>query len=316
MKKPLKTLALLSGVALLASNHIAAETVSTDPVGYRSTALPSGNIPFAPSFVHANSYNAQTGGIVENAESSTVTLVDGAMSVGVYDEGATYPVYYLEITEVGSDQGYVFDVISNTATTVTVAGLLTSDFSLSGDETVAIRKHMTIGDVFQGAALQAYADSVQFYNEDGSTSQFFWDGLMWTPDFAANHSDRPVYPGHGFMVTLAAPSNLTLTGTVKTTATKVPVYAGVINFIASLAPSDAIIGELGFVSVLQAYADSVKMFSQDGMLSTDGLYYSDGIKMTKDFSSDNGSDEIKGDNSFLVTVSGNKYITLPPAYSN
>jgi hypothetical protein len=316
MKKSFKFFTVLSGAALLASSHLTAESVSTNPVGYRSTALPSGNIPFAPSFVHAVSYTAQAGGIAENADSSTVTLIDGAMPVGVYDESAMYPVYYLEITEAGSDQGYVFDVISNTATTVTVAGLLTSDFSLGGDESVAIRKHMTIGDVFQGAAIKAYADSVKFFNEDGSDSLFFWDGLMWTPDFVENHSDRPVYPGHGFMVTLAAPVDLTITGAVKTTATKVPVYAGVINFIASLAPADSSLGELGFVSVLQAYADSVKTFSQDGMLNVDGLYYSDGVKMTKDFSSDNGSDEIKGDNSFLVTVSGDMYISLPAAYSN
>jgi hypothetical protein len=143
---------------------------------------------------------------------------------------------------------------------------MSTDFSLDGDETIAIRKHMTIGDIFEGSTgqLQAFADSVKIFADDGSTSSLFWDGVKWTADFVSDNSARPVYPGNGFIAAFGGSVDVTLTGSVKATATKVPVYAGVLNFVTAIAPSDTTVGDLDLVSVLVPFSENIKVLSQDG----------------------------------------------------
>ena len=304
-----------AGVALLPSLASAQSSATTNPVGYRTDTIPAGNTPYAPSFVHEDAYAGQMSALVESAGNTTVTILNGAMTADAFNEGATFPAYYLEITEPGSDQGYVFDVISNTADEVVVAGLLSSGFFLSGDETIAIRKHLTLGDIFDGAKGLSPADSIKLFNDDGATSQFFWDGAQWTADFVNDDSVLPIYPGTGFMATFSSSVTITITGTVKTTDTKVPLYAGVINFISALAPSDTTVDGLNATASLDL-SESIKVFSQDGSLAVSAEYFYDGAQMTKDFVNDGGGDGLVGSNSFLVTVGADKYLSIPAAYSN
>jgi hypothetical protein len=296
-----------------------AQTVSTTPVGYRTDAIPAGNTAYAPSFVHADTY---VGTITSLTESGANTIVDCAdfsgNAAGSLDQGSLYPAYYLEITQSGDKEGYIFDIISNTTSGVTVSGLLSSGFSLAGTESVTIRKHMTVGDVFTSAtsSLTAYSDSVKLFNGDGTISVLYWDGSQWTPDFANNHSTKPVYPGAGFLTSFASSVDLTVNGHVKTTKTKVPVYAGLVNLVGCMAPSDSDVDGFNGTASLQAYSDSVKVVSQDGNFSTQGTYYSDGSVMTRDFATNHGAESFTGHNAALFSVGSDSYITCNAGYES
>ena len=298
-----------------------AQTVSTTPVGYRTDTIPAGNNPYAPTFVHADSFVSNISSLTESGTNTIVTLSDATLTASAYDEGSSYPAYYLEITEEGTNEGYVFDIVSNTTNTVTVSGLLTSGsallssgFSLTGTESVAIRKHMTLSDLFTGATGLSLADSLKFFKSNGTYMQYFWDGSKWTSDFVADDSSCVIYPGTGFIGVFSQSVTLTSTGHVKSTKTKVPLYSGAINFVSPLAPSDTTIGGHQATDTLDL-AESIKVFNQDGSLSTKGEYFYDGSKMTKDFTNDHSSDSFKGHNASLVTVGSDKYITFPAAYT-
>ena len=314
----LASLLLASSVSLLT-----AQTVSTTPVGYRTDTIPAGNIPYAPSFVHADTFNGQISSLSEAGGLTTVTFTESTLTATALDEGTFYPAYYLEVTETGAYEGYSFDIISNTASTVTVSGLLSSGFGLSssqtlaGTESVAIRKHMTVGDIFSDAtsALTAYSDTVKFFNDDNTITLLYWDGTMWTPDFSANHTNKPIYPGEGFLTSFAGSVSLTTNGHVKTTKTKVPVKAGLVNLVGSLAPSDTTVDGLNAVSALVPYSDSVRVVSQDGNFTTQKTYYTDGSQMTTNFTGNDGSDVLQGHNSALFSAGSNTYITLPAAFT-
>lgn len=303
--------------ALITSiNFLSAQNVSTSPVGYRTDTIPAGNMPYAPSFVHADAFAGTISGLAESGGNTVVSLAGAALTTSTYDEGSNFPAYYLEITESGSSEGYSFDIISNTADSVTVKGLLSSSFSLAGTENVVVRKHMTIGDIFSGstASLTSYSDSVKIFNSDNTITLLYWDGSVWTPDFANDRSLKPIYPGRGFLTSFAGSVELTVDGNVKTTKTKVPVYAGQVNLIGTLAPSDTDIDGFNAITTLQAYSDSIKVVSLDGTFSTQGTYYTDGSQMTRDFSSDHGTESIEGHSSALLSAGSNFYLTLPAAY--
>lgn len=300
---------------LMGASVLSAQTVSTDPVGYRTDTINAGNVAFAPTFVNANSAVSSISGLSENGGNTTISLSNASLSVGAYDESSAFSLYYIEITS-GANEGYVFDIISNTASDVVVEGNLSTDFGIS-NESVAIRKHLTIKDIFAGSesALAAYSDSVKFFNDDGSTTVYYWIGTSWSSDFFTNHDDKPVYPGNGFIATFGSNVELTVSGTVKTTATKVPVYAGLINFIASMQPSDTDVGSLNGVAAFAAYSDSMKKFSSDGSLTPGKTYYSIGTSMSSDFFTNEDSDAVDGASAMLVAVGSDMYMTLPAAYN-
>ena len=288
--------------------------VATSPVGYRTDTIAAGNVPYAPTFVNADSASGSIGGVTVNTDNAVITFTGSALTVDAYNEGTTFPNYYVEVTS-GTNEGYSFDVISNTADSITVAGDLSS-FNLS-TESIVIREHLTVGDIFAGssASLAAYADSVKFFNNDGTTTVFYWIGTGWSSDFATDESDKPVYPGTGFIATFASSVELVVSGSVKTTKTKVPVYAGLVNFVSSMQPSDTTAGGFNGVEAFAAYADSLKTFNSDGSLSQDKVYYSISTSMSSDFVNDESADFVSGANSPLVTVGQNKYMTMPAAFA-
>ncbi len=315
------TLATL--LAFLSVTSVNGQSVSTTPVGYRTDTIPAGSTAYAPSFVHTDTFVGQISSLSESGGNTVVTLTESSLTASALDEGSIYPAYYLEVTETGSKEGYVFDIISNTASSVTVSGLLASGFgldgneTLSGSETIVIRKHMTVADIFAGStgSLVAYSDSVKLFNDDSSITLLYWDGTMWTPNFVADHSYKPIYPGEGFLTSFASSVSLTINGHVKTTKTKVPVVAGLVNLVGNLAPSDTDINGFNANTTLQAYSDSVKIVSQDGSFTTQNTYYTTGSVMTHDFSTDHGGDSVTGHNAALFSVGSSAYITLPAAYT-
>lgn len=292
---------------------------TTKPCGFSKWSVTAGNNPCAPVFVHPDSFVGNMGGISEDGAQgrSAITLASGSLTPGAFNEGQRYPLYYVEVIQPGSSQGFVFDVISNTANTVVVDGLLTTDFSLAGTEQIALRKHVTLADVFAqtSPAIAAYADSVKFFNPDGTTTSYFWDGTKWTSDFTVDDSNKPVYPGSGFLTVFGQAVQVTSIGTVKTTPTKVPVYSTALNFVAGVIPVDTTVGALNLVPTLAPYSENIKVFNQDGTLSEKASYFTDGTMMTKDFTTNGNSDPISGNNAFLLNVGSSKYWTAPAAYA-
>lgn len=312
-KKP-KSLIVLATLLLGSFGLLQAQTVSTTPVGYRTDTIPAGNNPYAPTFVHADSFAGSMSSLSESGSNTIITLDNATLTASAFDEGSTYPNYYLEITQSGSTEGYLFDIVSNSTTTVTVSGLLASGFSLAGTESVVIRKHMTIGDLFSGATGLNLSDTLKFFNSNGTSTQFFWDGSKWSSNFVNDDTNRVIYPGTGFIGVFSQNVLLTSTGHVKTTKTKVPLYGGAINFVSPLAPSNTTIGGHNATEAL-ALSESIMVFNQDGSLSTKGQYFYDGSKMTKDFVNDHASDGFNGHNASLISVGSDKYITFPAAYT-
>lgn len=296
-----------------------AAVADTVPVGFNTISVTAGNNPIAPTFVHPDSVATVASAFVENpgAGETEITLANVILTTNEFGPSAAFPAYYLEITEAGSNQGYAFDIVSNTATKVTVTGLLTTDFSLSGTESIAIRKHMTIGDLFSAStsSLTAFSDSVKFFNSDGSTTSLFWDGTKWTSDTVADDSASPIYPGEGFLTVFGSAVDIVTTGTVKTTQSKVPVFASQLNLVAGVKPVDTTVGALGLVATLDIGSENIKVFQQNGSLAEDASYFTDGNVVTKDFVHDHGTDSIAGSSAFLLNVSSDKYWTAPAPYT-
>ena len=124
-----------------------------------------------------------------------------------------------------------------------------------------------------------------------------------------------LFIGEGFLTSFASSVSLTINGHVKTTKTKVPVHAGLVNLVGCLAPSDTTVDGLNATSSLVPYSDTVRVVSQDGNFTTQSTYYTDGSMMTKDFATNSGSDSFVGHNSALLSAGSNTYITLPAAFT-
>ena len=285
MKTPTpKITALLSGAALLAS--LSAQAVSTNPVGYTSTTLPvgAGNI-FAPAFVNADDVVGTAVGVAAGA-TSTIT-VSATLSAGAFDESVDvafvskgYPKYYLEVLNDtnGADgidtEGLILDVVSNTVSGV-VVGADTSALGVQGDENIAIRKHMTLSDVFSGSTgLIGFTDAITIYNEDGPGTSVGHlpdgaGGFVLAADFATITSDAPVYPGTGFVINNVSPVTITPTGAVKLTDTQVVIYGGsVVNLVSAMKPLALVdLGADGRLNdALAVFTDVGTSYTTDGTL--------------------------------------------------
>lgn len=144
------------------------ETGTTGVVGFSVTVLPGGvGSIFAPAFVHNNTYE----GVLQGATpgTSSVLALTG-LEAGLLNENPDFPAYYLEVlndtnASDGFDtEGLILDIISNTSDSITIAHD-SSAFGVQGNEAIAIRKHVTLSDVFKGSTgLTPYTDPVTIYD--------------------------------------------------------------------------------------------------------------------------------------------------------
>lgn len=323
MKNPTKSLVLLTGAVLFSLSNINA--VETDPVGFVTIDLPAGNSTLAMPLVTANAFAGETTGIAEGG-GETVFTFSGGLSAGAYDEGTSYPTHYLMITTAGANQGVVLDVISNTATTVTVASEVVTSLGLSSTETVVVRSHTTVGDIFTGATgLTGFVDSLSFFNDDGSQDTYLWSGTNFVDGGFASQDARPVYPGQGLIFFCGAPVSIVNTGSVSTTPVQIPVYSGsAVNFVGTVTPSDNLsdgttpvtLGSLGFGSQLTGFVGSVKFFSADGALTSasSDTYLWDGSVFRDEFFGDASSVVVPDGAAIVVSNDTPVYISMPEAY--
>lgn len=309
--KLLSKLSIIAGAAALATPMLTAQTteVATIPVGVVEMTIPAGNTLVAPLFVNPNEFQGAAVSVTENSGTSTIVFGSDVFTAGTFDE-SDFPLFYAEVVG-GDNEGFGFDIISNTTNSITVSGDILADTGISQTETFAIRQHISLSQLFESAENISSYDSVKFFNSDGTQSEYFYLPSGWT-DFTNNVDNKQIYPSTGFVATLQSQVTLTSTGTVKSTFTRVPVYAGVINLSASGSPVEKTLGSTDIGPDMNSY-ESIKLFVP-GTLGVQAELFWDGSKWT-DFSSDAGGTELKSGSAYVVTVQADHYVNYSPAYT-
>ena len=261
------------------------QTAYTTPVGYYDFAAVNGGNLLIPGLVKSAVFS----GSLTAASSTTMTVAASSLTPSALNEGAVFATHYVEITQAGANQGVVIDIESNTASVITLASDI-SALSLAGTETITVRPHVTLKSLLLAAEvnLAPFTDSATFYLLDGNSVSYTYGGDFgtgWSSDFAtADGNDRPVAPGTGFILNVAANVNLTLTGEVKASPTVVQLGAGVVNIsgpVNPLAGGTMSLNATGW-GLLTPFDDSVTVYTAgplianvsysslgDGNLSTD-----------------------------------------------
>jgi hypothetical protein len=269
--KPLFPFTLLG--SLVAA--VAANAAPTPPVGYYEFDGYGGGNIFVPGLVNPASYTGQ----LTAADSTTLTVSANSFTENAFNEGPAYSRFYAEITS-GPIQGVVLDIVSNTANVLTLDADI-SALALTGNETIEVRPHVTLKSCLAAAeaSLGAFSDSATFYLPDGSfVSYIFGAGATsngWSSDFATDDgSERPVYPGAGFVLGLGAHVDLTVTGEVKAADSVVQLAGGVVNIVGPVNPwvgTSVSLNAVGFGS-LGAFSDSITLYTPGTLLLRDFPY--------------------------------------------
>lgn len=295
-------------------NLSAQESVTTTPSGVVNVTVPAGNTLLAPIFVHPDDFVGIPTGVSEASGETTLTFNGSPFDAGEFDEGS-FPLYYLEIVGEGALQGYNFNIVSNTTNSVTVTGLLDTDLGYTGSDAIAIRKHMTIGDIFDGATgLAPFESAITFFESDGSRPIFTWTGSGWSSDFMADDSDKPILPGTGFRFSNGSASNLSFIGSVKATPTIINLAPSFINIVTAVNPVATDLGSVGLASALEDFEDSIRTFELTGSLAGSSTFftlagnvYGDGFVLADDT-------EVEGFKGMIIQVNTGKTWTAPAAY--
>jgi hypothetical protein len=285
--KPFIPYSLLAAFA--ACGLASAQTATTTPVGYYSFDGKAGGNLFVPGLVNSPVFaGAITAATDNDPAADTLTVATGVLTAGAFDAGAVYPTHYVEITQAGSNQGVVIDIESNTSSVITLVADI-SALALTGTETIVVRPHVTLAEVFADAEdeLAAFGDSATFFEATGeATSYFYTESGVWTTDFEnPDGSARPIPPGSGFVLDLGSDKGLVIAGEVKSSATVVQFNAGTVNI---LGPVNPLVGDseqlanLGFVNI-EPFADSMTLFTPGNLVTPIGSFFSDGTNMTEDF---------------------------------
>ena len=312
----MKKLNLLLGtlLATVALSH-AVDSFS-DVVGYSKLSIPVGGRLIAPVFLKAAVF---TGSASINSGVLTVTgsLTAGALNQSNFSDRPNFPTHYVKITSAGSSEGLVLDVISNTASTITVSGAT----GLSGSVSIEVVPHYTLLDFAnQSTNLQPYADAVTFYDAGNAKRAYYYTGSGFVGDDYSTPADHVViYPGSGFILNAGADSSVTMTGRVNQTKTLVPVYAGE-SIVAPIDPSGITkIANSNLGSAMLPYADAASAVLLDGSLATTA-YYTDGVGMLDDSYSPldpnaAGTPQVAAGNGFIVNANSDGYWVQSPVIS-
>lgn len=174
--------------------------------------------------------------------------------------------------------------MNNTSTDV-VVGADISALGIQGDEQIAIRKHLTLGDIFQGAVgLTAFTDAITIYNEDGPGTTYGHlpdgaGGFISGVDFVTATTDAPVYPGTGFVINNVGAVTVTPTGTVKESDTQVVIYGGsIVNIVSAMKPLSSVdvAADNRLNEALADYTDAGNTYTTDGSLAPAVGFLDDG----------------------------------------
>lgn len=246
------------------------ETAYTTPVGYYQFEGKGGGNLFVPGIVNPSVFAGQ----LTAATTTTLTVAADALTADAFNAGPVYATHFVEITS-GPNAGVVADIVSNTASVITLADTL--GFTLVGDETVTIRPHVTLKSSLAAAegSLNPFSDVATFYGTDGSVTTYTYgadpSGTGWSSNFVDADGDvRPIPPGTGFVLGLVADVSLTVSGEVKASPTGVFMAAGFVNIVGPVNPlvgTSASLNTTG-LSNLAAFSDSITVY-QPGPLTTE-----------------------------------------------
>lgn len=198
------------------------------PVGWQQLISRSGVQSCGINLTHPAVYN----GTVDAATATGVVITGQAGLAARLDNARAY---YLEIL-TGPQAGHRVDVQAITAAACELATASANNTTAPAaidwtTVTVALRPHVTLGDVFdttrfQASASPTTADQVLFHN--GTTYDTFWlfnDGSQrrWLLNGDTSFADmgsKVIPPGTGLMLQIAAtgPQPVIFTGSVRTTA--------------------------------------------------------------------------------------------------
>jgi len=184
------------------------------------------------------------------------------------------PSHYILLTS-GAQAGLVADILSNTASSVTVGS---GDLSgVSYNPSFVIRPHLKASTLFANSAgLEDYADTLNIFNSDGTTTSLLRDSTSttgWVDAASLSATDAVVYPGQGFLLNTTSGGTFTTTGVVNPNSVAVPVFAGLVNLVSGSDPSSSVpLQTSGIGDGLEVYADTVGSFSTDGSLTQSGTY--------------------------------------------
>jgi hypothetical protein len=317
-------LLILSTAALLIQPLAHGQSVATTPVGYNVVNLPVGSSMRVNTFVQPTAYQG-TAASYTNAATSVITVSasSAALTSGTYNQGSSSPIYYLEVLGSGSSQGLIADIISNTASTITVNANL-ANFGVSGTTSFCIRPHTTLSSLFPvGSGLTANVDLVKIFASNNTSQTFEYtgsgDGWLNTNTFG-DGGGQIIYPGQGFIVTVQTGKTVTVMGTVKPGPTIVPLYAGAVNVVGTVNPvvsGNQTLSTYSFPSCLTANVDLVKLFNDDGTLTSPGSYESNGTYMYSSSTfADSDTTVSNPTNAVIVTVQQSKYWTMPSFYTS
>jgi hypothetical protein len=294
--------------AVMAGN--AATEATSQIVGYSKITAPAGTVPIVPGFVKAAKF---TGTATVTGQSFGVS----GFSVGVLNPSAhsdgkpNYPTHYIEITS-GTYEGYLFDILSNSGTSVTAANVPSG---INGQEvSVVVRPHVTLDDIASTSMID-YSDAVNLINPDGTaTTRYYAAGSWIAEDYFTAAGHTVIYPGQAVLLSSGGVT-ITTTGNVKTTKTAVPLYAAAVNFVGPLSPSnDTEVIKLQIASSMVPYMDGFNQFANDGFMTTTGTYYSDGTSvLDAGYSAlpPTATDSIAINTGFALSVQSDGYWIMP-----
>ncbi len=171
MKKTTKFIALLSGAALLTSNGFAADSVSTDPVGYVTETLKPATfnligVNLASSVVASGAFESSGVNVATDADADFLTNLPAGSE------------YVLQLTSGEGVVGINTTASASSATELAVADDL-SAVILAGT-TYEIRKVLTVSDLFGDANSAELAGAVS-----GDTSAA---DIVWIPNGAGGYT--------------------------------------------------------------------------------------------------------------------------------
>jgi hypothetical protein len=306
MKKLKVTLAILVA-AVMAGN--AATEATTGIVGYSNVTAPSGTVAIVPGFVKSAKF---TGTATVTGQSFGVSgLSVGELDQSNFSDKPNYPTHYVEIT-AGAYEGYSYDIVSNTGTSVTAANVPSA---IDGQTvSVVIRPHVTLDDI-ASASMADYSDAVNLINPDGSTTTRYYAAGSWiAEDFSTAAGHTVIYPGQAVLLSSGGVEIIT-SGDVKTTKTAVPLYAAAVNYVGPLSPGgNTKVTQLQIAPSLAVYSDGFNQFTTDGTMTTIGTYYSDGVDvLDAGFSPlpSNATDSIQINTGFALSAGADGYWIMP-----
>lgn len=309
---------VLLGAALLTAPAVLGQATS-GVMGFSTLNCPTGTTLVVPTLVNPSVFQGQAA-ISADGLTITPTTAPG-WAAGAYNATSfsaptpNYPRFYAEVVS-GTNEGLILDVLSNSASVLTMASAVTPAGIRGTTVQIAIREHVTLDKIVQGATgLTAYADAANLFGPTGATITRIFDGSSWVAgDYTTPAGHSVIYPGSGFSFSAASTVVFSFMGEVKPTKTKVPMYQAGVNIVGNLNPASALlIYGSSFKDALSPYADGFNRFSADGNMTTLGTYFSDGAQMLDGAYNPlapTATDSVPVNRGVVVSVSADAVVTL------